>query len=282
MKIGYSVYGKDSLTDSLACKLVEGGIEVLEIAMSAEEFPEADFAKTAEVAKRHGLEIGSIHLPIAPQTVYDVTNKHATGAMAYQSELIKRAEVMGIKHIVMHSGGEPLVEEERAERVKRAGEALPRLADVAGAYGADICIEDLPRTCLGRNSSDILDLISAHPALRVCFDTNHLLGESISDFIEKVGPHIITTHVSDYDEINERHWLPGEGVIDWKALKSELAATGYDGYWLYELGLSGSTKTVDRERALTHSDLKRNFDEITEYKPITKIGQGKKNLPMFP
>ena len=58
--------------------------------MSAEEFPKADFHKTAEVAKRHGLEIGSIHLPIAPQQVYDVTNKHAAGAMAYQTELIDR------------------------------------------------------------------------------------------------------------------------------------------------------------------------------------------------
>ena len=73
IKIGYSLYGKDRLTDNVARQLVEGGIEVLEIAMSAEEFPEADFVKTAEVAKRHGLEIGSIHLPIAPQQIYDVS-----------------------------------------------------------------------------------------------------------------------------------------------------------------------------------------------------------------
>ena len=119
MKIGYSVFGKDRLTDDLACKLVEGEIQVLEIAMTAEDFPNADFYKTADVAKRHGLEIGSIHLPIAPQQVYDVTNKNATGAMAYQSELIKRAEILGVKHIVMHAGGEPLREDERAQRQQR-------------------------------------------------------------------------------------------------------------------------------------------------------------------
>ena len=58
-----------------------------------------------------------------------------------------------------------------------------------------------------------MELISADDRLRVCFDTNHLLKESIIDFIYNVGDKIITTHVSDYARENERHWLPGEGVI---------------------------------------------------------------------
>jgi sugar phosphate isomerase/epimerase len=124
--------------------------------------------------------------------------------------------------------------------------------------------------------------LSAHEELRVCFDTNHLLGESIHDFIMAVGSKIITTHVSDYDAINERHWLSGEGIIDWKQLREDLESVGYDGYWLYELGLTGSTKTVDRERPLTYSDLKDNFDQIMQGKTITNVGVGKKDLPMFP
>ena len=280
MKIGYSLYGKDRLTDSVARQLVEGGIEVLEIAMSAEEFPEADFAKTAEVAKRHGLEIGSIHLPIAPQQIYDVTNKHATGAMAYQTELIKRAEVMGVKHIVMHSGGEPLVEEERAERVKRAGETLPRLADVAGAYGADICIEDLPRTCLGRDSDEILAMLAYDDRLRVCFDANHLFRENEADFIRKIGKKIATTHISDRDDINERHWLPGEGVVDWVAVMDALDEVGYDGNWIYEIGLS-CPPTIYRDRDLTFSDFSRNAHEIFARKKPTIFSRPKPGVGMW-
>lgn len=280
MKIGYSLYGKDRLTDSVARQLVEGGIEVLEIAMSAEEFPEADFAKTAEVAKRHGLEIGSIHLPIAPQQIYDVTNKHATGAMAYQTELIKRAEVMGVKHIVMHSGGEPLVEEERAERVKRAGETLPRLADVAGAYGADICIEDLPRTCLGRDSDEILAMLAYDDRLRVCFDANHLFRENEADFIRKIGKKIATTHISDRDNINERHWLPGEGVVDWVAVMDALDEVGYDGNWIYEIGLS-CPPTIYRDRDLTFSDFSRNAHEIFARQTPTTFFRPKPGVGMW-
>ena len=117
MRVGYSVFGKNRLDDAMASKLRESGIEVIEVGMSAEDFPDADFHDTAAVAKRYGLDIASIHLPIAPQRVYDVTNINATGAMAYQTELIKRAgEIFGIKHVIIHSGGEPLQEEERAER----------------------------------------------------------------------------------------------------------------------------------------------------------------------
>ena len=96
MRVGYSVFGKNRLDDAMASKLRESGIEVIEVGMSAEDFPDADFYDTAAVAKRYGLDIASIHLPIAPQRVYDVTNINATGAMAYQTELIKRAgEIFG-------------------------------------------------------------------------------------------------------------------------------------------------------------------------------------------
>ena len=188
-RVGFSLYGKDRLDDKIAAEIADSGLEVLELDMSAEDYPNADFYKTAEVAKRHGLEIASIHLPIAPQHIYDVTHKYATvGAMPYQIELIKRGcEILGTKHIVIHSGGEPLQEEERAERVARAGEKLPQLADVAAEYGADICIESLPRTCLGRDSDEILAMLAYDDRLRVCFDANHIFRETEVEFIRKIG-----------------------------------------------------------------------------------------------
>ena len=40
--------------------------------------------------------------------------------------------------------------------------------------------------------------------------------------------------MSDYDRKNERHWLPGEGVIDWTELLSALVESGYEGPFIYE------------------------------------------------
>jgi len=90
------------------------------------------------------------------------------------------------------------------------------------------------------------------------------------DFIRKVGKKIITTHVSDYNFINEQHWLPGEGENDWQAIYQALQEVGYTDVWLYELGF-GSTKKITRERALTCEDFVRNAKEIFEGREITVI-----------
>ena len=281
-RIGFSLYGKDRLDDKLAEEIAESGLEVLELDMSAEDYPSADFYKTAEVAKRHGLEIASIHLPIAPQHIYDVTHKYATvGAVPYQIELIKRGcEILGAKHIVIHSGGEPLKEEEREERVIRAGEKLPLLADVAVQYGADICIEVLPRTCLGRDSDEILAMLSYDDRLRVCFDSNHIFRESEVDFIRKIGKKIATTHISDRDEINERHWLPGEGIVDWVGVMDALDEVGYEGDWIYECGLSPKP-TIIRERQLTFADLANNAREVFARQKPTRYSRPKPGVGMW-
>jgi sugar phosphate isomerase/epimerase len=281
-RVGFSVYGKDKFNDDFARSMVENGVTVLEIDMSAEDYPNADFYKMAEVAKRHGVDIASLHLPIAPQHIYDVTHKYATvGAVPFQIELIRRGcEILGVKHIVIHSGGEPLKEEEREERVARAGEKLPLLADVAEKYGADICIEVLPRTCLGRDSDEILKMLAYDDRLRVCFDSNHIFRESEVDFIRKIGKKIATTHISDRDDINERHWLPGEGILDWIGIMDALDEIGYEGDWIYECGLAPKP-TIIRERHLTFADLYKNACEVFERKKPTVYSKPKPGVGMW-
>lgn len=273
----------EAITAELMAGHKAAGIDTIEVSVGNMELAAAlDFAKTRELADEYGIELWSLHLPFLPFHVIDPSNPAiADYTVEYFCSLIDKAVEIGIKVFVVHPSGEPIAESDRPMRMECAKKSLAALAEHASAREAVIAVEDLPRTCLGRDSSDILELISAHPDLRVCFDTNHLLGEKISDFIAKVDGKIITTHVSDYDEKNERHWLSGEGVIDWKALKDALIAIGYDGPWLYELGLGGSSSTIDRERRLEYSDFRRNYDEIMADLPITLIGKGKTDLPSW-
>lgn len=240
-----------------------------------------DFPMLRRCADEFGITLWSYHLPFAPFKSLDPSVPAlAEGTVAYFCSLIDKAADAGIRIFVVHPSGEPIAEEDRSMRMSTAKKSLFALAEYAKKKGGVIAVEDLPRTCLGRDSSDILELISAHPDLRVCFDTNHLLKEDIGDFIRAVGDKIVTTHVSDYDFINERHWLPGEGQIDWAMLKNTLKSVGYAGCWLYELGLGGSDWTIDRPRALTHRDIRRNYEEIMAGLLPTPVGIGKKDLPM--
>ena len=77
-------------------------------------------------------------------------------------------------------------------------------------------------------------------------------------------------HVSDYDFINERHWLPGEGLLDWQSVLAAIKEIGYKGSWLYEINLEAPW-TINRPRALTYQDFYNNAMELFEGKELTKI-----------
>ena len=166
--------------------------------------------------------------------------------------------------------GEPYTLEEREDRIKYSMESLDSLAEIAHGCGAVIAVEDLPRTCIGNTADEMLRLLSANDKLRVCFDTNHLLIDTNLNFIKKVGHRIVTLHVSDYDFVDEKHWLPGEGVTDFYELYSALKEVGYDGVWLYEIGLK-PPKTLFRSRALTFDDFVRNANEIFTGRHLTRV-----------
>jgi len=81
------------------------------------------------------------------------------------------------------------------------------------------------------------------------------------NFVKKLADKIITVHVSDYDFINERHWLPGEGKVDWNALYEALKAVNYSGPWMYEIILNAEN-TIQRNRNLTFEDFVKNATNI--------------------
>ena len=103
-----------------------------------------------------------------------------------------------------------------------------------------MAVENLPRTCIGRDCHDMKAILDAVPKAYACFDCNHSLKDSNVDLIKTMGSRIIATHVSDYDFINERHWFPGKGKNDWEGIMSALEEVDYCGTWNYEIGQSGT------------------------------------------
>jgi sugar phosphate isomerase/epimerase len=274
-KIGLSTATK--ITEELFASYKRAGIECMEVSRGKEETDAYDYDKIKEWSEKYGIELYSFHLPFMPFGVLDISNPNlAESTIEYLKDIIDKACAIGIDKFIIHASGEPIDENDRTKRMECAKNSLNILATYTKERGAVLCVEDLPRTCLGRDSSDILELISANENLRVCFDTNHLLEEENIDFIRKVGDKIITLHVSDYDRVNERHWLPGEGINDWQQIISELNKIGYSGAWLYEIDYQ--TGTIIRDRAIVDEDFVRNAKELFENKPLTLFSKPKPNL----
>ncbi len=271
MKIGLSSCGK-MLDRQLFEAYKNAGIKAMELSVGNKAVCDTfDVGSVVPLAKEFGIELWSYHLPFGPFEILDISQPdRAESTVEYYKGLMASVREAGIRVFVIHPSGEPIAPADRPVRMETAKDSLRRLAEYGDSIDAVIAVENLPRTCLGNCSAEILELIGVHDSLRVCFDTNHLLNENNVDFVNNIGNKIITTHVSDYDFVDEKHWLAGEGKIDWNELYSALKNADYNGPWLYELGFR-SPATLSRSRDLTCEDFGRNAREIFDGREITVI-----------
>ena len=269
-KIGRSV-GTQSLDPAFFADLKANGIDSVELSMPQEKYDTYDYAAIRRYAAEARVEIFSFHLPFLPFEKLDPSAPDEAlriSTVAIQKRMLDHAATAGAKVAVIHPSGEPYEEEERPLRVAQSKRSLAELCGYAETLGIRLAVENLPRTCLGRDSADMLELTSADERLVICFDTNHLLSEDPIDFIRKCGHKIVTLHVSDYDRLNERHWLPGEGNTDWPALVAALREVGYSGVWNYEVTTDPNpNQTPPYTR--TNAMYRQNAEEVLGGKPIT-------------
>ena len=261
-------------TDEIFASLAEAGIGCVEISILGEEIerllPESENIRA--MAKRHGICLWSMHLPFGRETMNlcapDAAERERT--LALQIKHLGIAHALGIERVVIH-GGIPLPQTEREKYFELAKKNIAALQVEASRLGITVCVETLMPSCIGRNSSEILEILDMHPDLRVCLDPNHLLGEDHVGLIRRIGDRIVTTHISDYDFIDERHWLPGEGKIDWPKLIGALASVGYQGPILYEVNPWKTPPTIER-RPLSLADYRENYEKLLKKEMPMAIG----------
>jgi len=258
------------IDDENLSALRESGVEAIELNLASD--PPCDHKKVAELTKKHNIQLWSCHLPFRPSEIMNLglpdASAHKT-ARARHTELIQKGTEIGIDKFVIHPSTPLPSGLDRDECKKYSMESLDYLAETAHRYGAVLAVEDMILSCLGNSADELTEIISVNDKLRVCFDTNHLFNDTQVEFAKKLGKKIITMHINDYDFVQERHWMPGEGKIDWYAVADVMHQIGYDGVWLYEFGFTSGTDR--RGRALTPADYYRNAMEIFGKKPLTVI-----------
>jgi sugar phosphate isomerase/epimerase len=162
----------------------------------------------------------------------------------------------------VHASAEPILDEERAARSAEARRSIRTLAEMAGSAGCRIAVELLPRSCLGNSAQELLALLEGvdPQTAGVCLDTNHLMADfaALPDAVRVLGPRLIALHCSDYDGVDEKHWPPMRGVIDWPAFLAALQDVGFPGPLTYEATLDG--ETPDEKLAFLEDNYARLVD----------------------
>lgn len=220
----------------------KGGLSYIEVtindfwrpANSREEVYERAERALADI-QSSGLKVWSVHLPFSRQLDISVLDDETRAAnVAFMAEMIALAERFHPQVLVLHPSSEPIADEEREQRLRNSHVSIGMLVPEARKIGATLCVENLPRTCLGQTGEEMMRLIEGYDDVMLCFDTNHLFFQSHNDYLKVVGDRIGTVHLSDFDFENESHWIPGRGQIDWGALWNGIRASGYRGIMMFE------------------------------------------------
>ncbi len=204
---------------------------------TAREEKIATFRNRVEKA---GLKMWSVHIPYG--WTMDISEPDPAKHAEYEQNILTFLELARgfgkYQKAILHTSFEPIKPEVRQARLDALkSSAGPFAAKIKERFGVSLVLECLPRTCLGNTSEEMLWILEGNDNVGVCFDSNHLLKESPEAFVRALGSKITTTHISDYDGIDEKHWLPGaeKGVIDWVAVSNALGDARYKGPIMFEV-----------------------------------------------
>lgn len=254
------------LTPQTLKNIKDAGIECIEISMSMDMLVHKfGFIEKAEeygkMISDAGLELWSLHLPFSRTIDISLPRKFERDyAVGMHTELIKAAAKAGARVCVLHPSSEPIADKDRPMRIKYSHESVKKLTAVADSVGITIAVENLPRTCLTRTPDEMAAIIKDTSA-NMCFDANHSLTLTNLEYLAKIkeyGIRVATVHFSDYDFIDERHRIPGDGINDWNAILETLESMDYKGVLMYEV----SSIPKDREVGYTLSDLFENMQKL--------------------
>ena len=166
---------------------------------------------------------------------------------------------LGGKILVIHASS--LVEnpDEMQKRERQSAGSIAEIATHCAGLGIDLAVEILAGKAVGSSGSEIYALLEivGCPNTSVCIDVNHVFPpDRLVPTVYLLNDGILTLHISDYDGISERHWLPMQGMMDWPGLIQALKQVNYPGPFLYEVRFEASTISDVIER------IEENYDQL--------------------
>jgi sugar phosphate isomerase/epimerase len=66
----------------------------------------------------------------------------------------------------------------------------------------------------------------------LCYDSSHdfINGQSCGDILDKWKDILFCVHLSDCDGINDKHWIPGKGIVDWGKIINIIKTTNCNSF----------------------------------------------------
>lgn len=247
-------FGKGYMTSALADAFRRGRMRNVELTFHAsspalQEKEELSRRLAAELIAEGVIRPVSAHLPFNggdgswDPSEPDEDLRHEVGEKIIR--LIRANHSLLAPQMTLHASLEP-PEAEHAVRLDQTCRTIEQLLPLTEELGFSINVEFLPRTCIGNSVEELRKILSRFDEshVGVCFDVNHAMGHSgeLPEMIAELAPRIRSFHLSDYDGIDEAHWIPGTGIIDWPSVMAAIRVIRHEVILILEtVDLLGTT-----------------------------------------
>lgn len=175
-------------------------------------------------------------------------------------------EALGATHMVVHSpftswqhnnfGNDPSLRDRITEHCHTTMKEAVRRAESIGCVLVIENIEDIDP----RERGVLADSFSSE-AVKVSLDTGHAHSTGgappVDYFVEAAGHRLAHVHIQDTDAHADRHWLPGDGTIRWRAFFDALKAHADNPRLIIEVGSALQQRIPDCVRRLESEGLAR-------------------------
>jgi sugar phosphate isomerase/epimerase len=240
--------------------VADRGFDCVELFATRTHFDYHDERVLAEVEGHladAGLRAHSVHAPIthglrngewgAPYSIATSDERARRVAVEETASAIKAAHRLGARVVVLHLGVPATLQSDpRDNRVDAAIRSVEELHAVADPLQVRLALEVIPNPIA--DAADLVGLIEDRldlSGIGICLDTGHalLLGD-VTDAVETVSGHLLTTHLHDNNGKTDDHLPPFAGAIDWPAVLMAFRKVGYDGVWMFELAALDAPRRV--------------------------------------
>lgn len=199
---------------------------------AANDAKPGDYARAVANIAESGLEAASVHIPFGATPWVPSRAAERDVALDAVRGLMDAWAPLKPARYTMHGCTEADRDIPRDEQIRDVRGFIEALLPDLERHNTSVNIEYLPRTCVGNTPEELEAITEGFPADRVglCLDVNHASPrtEIMPSLIRRLGPRINTFHLSDTDGVDECHWYPGHGIVDWPACMREIKALERD------------------------------------------------------
>lgn len=217
-------------------------------------------ADARRITDEAGVPIDSMHGVFGDR--YDPSNPdesiRAKAVEVYKREGELALELGGPMVVVHPSAPAPdgfmVSRKQRQQRVDPLRRSMSELAEFGQAHGVVYLWENNPHNhFMGNDPLQLADLLREldSPHARMCYDTGHaMMTGPVAKRLIACADVIGYLHIHDNDGRVDDHRMPGDGEIDWNAVRDALAKTQLDVSAMLEVFY-----LADRLEELTRTDL---------------------------